>query len=405
MTRRIGIFDPYLTTRGGGEKVALALASALAEDPENLVEVVSYEDENLDDLQAYFNIDLSRVTHRAVSPETPLVKFLRLFRAPGRVINLFENRHLGRILRRPGYDVFVNNMYASDLPSPAPHGIYLCMFPHRLVTPAAGALRRTYESTMSWIERFALYGGHRSGIDTYQVVAANSHFTQHYISEYWGRDSEILYPMCEDLRRPGVQKRKMILHVGRFFENGKGAHHKRQDFLLETFAKLRELHDEGWELHFAGSVAESIGTLRFGFRLLANATGLPIVFHLDASFEELQRLYNEATIYWHATGFGSSIDLSPEKHEHFGISTVEAMSSGALPIVIDSAGQRETVVDGKNGFLWSTQQELIDTTLRVARMGQDELRPLVDAAVVSATSFNDAAFSARVRELFAGLGA
>ncbi len=64
------------------------------------------------------------------------------------------------------------------------------------------------------------------------------------------------------------------------------------------------------------------------------AEGLPVHFHVDASPSELQGLYESATVYWHATGFGESETRNPIKCEHFGISVVEAMAGGCVPVVI-----------------------------------------------------------------------
>ena len=69
--------------------------------------------------------------------------------------------------------------------------------------------------------------------------------------------------------------------------------------------------------------------------------------------------YKLAKIYWHASGFGEDLETHPEKAEHFGITTVEAMINGLVPIVIDAGGQKEIVVqdrwvfmeDQKNYFL------------------------------------------------------
>jgi len=51
--------------------------------------------------------------------------------------------------------------------------------------------------------------------------------------------------------------------------------------------------------------------------------------------------------------------------EHFGITTVEAMASGCVPIVYDAGGQREIVRNGIDGFLWKTFEELIEETTQI----------------------------------------
>ena len=75
-----------------------------------------------------------------------------------------------------------------------------------------------------------------------------------------------------------------------------------------------------------------------------------MVLHPDASGAELRDLYARASIFWHAAGLGEDPERHPDRYEHFGITTVEAMSAGAVPVVIDAAGQVEIVEHGAYGL-------------------------------------------------------
>ena len=96
--------------------------------------------------------------------------------------------------------------------------------------------------------------------------------------------------------------------------------------------------------------------------LKLKAKGLPVEFYPNSSYEKLRNLYGAASVYWHAAGYG---EIKPEHMEHFGITTVEAMAAGAVPIVFDGGGQSEIIVHNKNGLLWSTTEELCNETKRV----------------------------------------
>ena len=48
--------------------------------------------------------------------------------------------------------------------------------------------------------------------------------------------------------------------------------------------------------------------------------------------------------------------------EHFGITTVEAMAHGCVPVVVRLGGQLEIVQDGVNGRLWGSLGELVAIT-------------------------------------------
>ncbi len=89
------------------------------------------------------------------------------------------------------------------------------------------------------------------------------------------------------------------------------------------------------------------------------AKGYEINFFPDIKYEELRELYSQSSIYWHANGLNEE---DPAKMEHFGITTVEAMASGCVPIVINSGGQREIVENNENGFLWNDLDELKSKT-------------------------------------------
>jgi glycosyltransferase involved in cell wall biosynthesis len=84
--------------------------------------------------------------------------------------------------------------------------------------------------------------------------------------------------------------------------------------------------------------------------------------------------------------------------EHFGMTTVEAMAAGCVPVVIDKAGQREIVRHGVDGYRWSTLDELESYTRALAR--DDDLRErLAASAVERARMFSEEAFAARWAEI------
>lgn len=399
---KIALYNPYLSSKGGGEKVCLALAASLQHDLGCRVHLVSHQPVDLDDLAEYFKIDLSGIKVLQVDYNT---RFFRLFERlplPGRIRNIFHDHKVLKTLRGQDFDMFINNCYQSNLPSPIPNGVYMCMFPQRLqgAAPEASALKRVYVWIASHLSRLVLHPGHKNPIDTYRLITANSAYTQTFIQSMWHKNSSILYPICENMRSGKADKQKIIMHVGRFFANDGESHHKRQDALLEAFSQLKDLHKEGWQLHFAGSVAEDVGALKYILQLLKDAQGLPVTFHFNAPFGELHKLYNQASIYWHATGYGSDPTLHPEKQEHFGISTVEAMSTGAIPVVINSAGQKESVVNGINGYLWDSLAQLIEDTRRVSSLTPVEYAELSAKAIESSKRYDGQAFRKNVLEIF-----
>ena len=112
----------------------------------------------------------------------------------------------------------------------------------------------------------------------------------------------------------------------------------------------------------------------------------------------VEQAMSTASIFWSATGYGEDEERAPWAHEHFGMTTAEAMAGGCVPVVIDKAGQREIVRDGEHGFRWSSPDELAERTLRVAK--DPELRGrLAASAVRRAQEYSDEAFARRWREV------
>lgn len=403
--QHIAIYNPYLNTKGGGEKVCLALAESLHNDLGCDITFVSHEAFDIDDLSHYFKIDLSGMSVLKLDFDTPFLKLLRRLPIPGKIRNIFFDYKVLSSVKQQDFDVFINNCYQSNLPAPIKNSVYMCMFPQRLDTSQVGIslIKRAYLRMASALSRAILHPGVANPIDTYKLITANSQYTQGFIRKLWQKDSSILYPICENMHSKGVKKEKVILHVGRFFANVGESHHKRQDILLSTFKRMTKLHKDGWQLHFAGSVAEDVGGLKYILQLIKDAQGFPIFFHFNCSFKELQDLYNKAGIYWHATGYGSDAKKHPEKQEHFGISTVEAMSTGTLPIVINSAGQKESVVHGENGYLWDTLDELARYTTKVSRLSAKQLSEMSESAKASSKQYDNNAFRENVKAIFSSV--
>lgn len=364
MKKKVGIYNPYLAARGGGEKVCLAMAEYLSDRNEYDVHLISHENINLSDLADYFNLRLSKVTLDVISPYNKFTKLIAATPLPGGVKNILCDFSFIARLKKQSYDLFINNCYQSNLPNVGAKGIYLCMFPQKINSKKdrVSIAKKYYGFLLSLLAHLFINKNKKHPIYSYNIIIANSKYTQEYIKKYWGVSSELLYPICEDMSVMGSKKKKIILNVGRFSKLEISAHHKRQDVLVDAFIQMEDLHEDGWQLHLAGSAWDEPGTQKYVVKMMEKSQGYPIFFHTNYPFENLKSLFSEASIYWHATGYGSNPEELPEKQEHFGITTVEAMSTGAIPIVINRGGQSEIIENNKNGYLWSNLEELIKYT-------------------------------------------
>ena len=192
----------------------------------------------------------------------------------------------------------------------------------------------------------------------WNTIIYNSEFTRRNSEGNWPHSSVVVYPPVDTDKIKALPKKNYILSVGRFFGYLKD---KKHELLIKIF---RNLYKEGkiknWSLHLVGSAGE--GDKNYLDELKALAEDMPVKFYPNLGYDELIRLYGESSVYWHAMGFEES---DPTKMEHFGISTVEAMAGGCVPIVINKGGQREIVEDGKCGFLWNNLDEFQELTTKI----------------------------------------
>lgn len=246
----------------------------------------------------------------------------------------------------------------------------------------------------SWLPLLYRPLPNKNFLDTYDTLVANSEFTRGWIRRWWNRDSTVLYPPVR-LQTPGP-KDQIILGVGRFFAP-KAGHSKKQ---LEMVSAFRDLvasgSAEGWSLYLVGGCSEA--DQGYLDEVRAAAVGLPVVFHVDAPGAELADLCGRASIFWHATGLGEDAEADPNRMEHFGISIVEAMSAGAVPVVLGAAGPAEVVKPGVSGRHFVDLADLVSQT--VGLIGDPaELSRLSAGAVERAQYFGLEAFAERLDAL------
>ena len=235
----------------------------------------------------------------------------------------------------------------------------------------------------------------------YERVLANSQYTRHWIRRLWGVDSDVLFPPVRTRDpRPGPRARR-ILTVGRFIAPGFG-HSKKQLEQVQAFGQMvRGGGLDGWELHLVGGCEPA--NRPYLAEVERAAQGLPVGIHANALRSVVEELLATSSVFWAATGLGEDEEAAPWVFEHFGITTVEAMAAGCVPVVIDKAGQREIVRHGTDGYRWRTLAELETLTRMVA--GDEPLRArLAAAAVERAAAFSEEAFATRWRGIAAGLG-
>ncbi len=227
----------------------------------------------------------------------------------------------------------------------------------------------------------------------WQIKNTNSHFTKRVIEKNWfTKINYVHYPVVVEPQSVAKsKKKKIILNVGRFFSH---LHSKRQDILVDIFAKLKA---KDWTLVLAGSVEDEFYLKTVEDR----ARGLNVKIMTGISRPNLIELYKDASIYWHATGYGIDEVAEPAKCEHFGISTVEAMSFGAAPVVINKGGQKEILSGLLKKWLWNDQEECLSLTKQLIE-NERLLHRSQDIALKRAEEFSEKKFETTLWKMING---
>jgi len=187
----------------------------------------------------------------------------------------------------------------------------------------------------------------------------NSQFTKKHIDHEFGIQSKVIYPPINDFESINHSKENQIIYVGRFSTLLQNKGHIQ---LIEAFKKLYNSNAKNYRLILAGST--EVGSDTLINEIKTDIQGFPINIHLNPTFAQIKQLYQHSRFYWSLAGFGINEKISPEKCEHFGMSLVEAMSAGCIPLVINKGGFKE-IITSESGYLVSSINELVTQTQKI----------------------------------------
>lgn len=180
-----------------------------------------------------------------------------------------------------------------------------------------------------------------------------------FIKKKLTNDIIVFPPSIDDTFYSSEHKRNIIVSTGRFFSH---LHSKKQHLLVEAFKHLYDKEGiSDWRLVLIGSV-ENEDSNEYLNHIKSISEGYPIDVLTNISFSNLREYYAKSKLFWLATGFGEDLEKHPERAEHFGIVTLEAMASGCVPIVFNGGGQKELVQSGIDGYFFNTKEELLNHT-------------------------------------------
>ena len=332
---RLLIVHPRLNVLGGGERVAIhSIIEALREGFEVYLAAEKFD---LDSFCDFFGIDgiFSQVHLLTYPPFRPLARKAVIYQ---RI--LYNQLRLRKIISTYGpFDVILNTAEIGNHPSTVAPSIQYCYFPEYFTHLESAGIHTLWDTY--YLPARVFYRARASRVDRLLAV---SNFTRDIVRELWERESTTLYPPCpidlySDLNLP---KEDLVVTVGRI------APEKRMDLFLEMARELSRV-----KFVIVGSIAPDKRSYAESLKRRA-PENLSIVV---APLRKVKDVLGRAKVYVHCA-----------RNEHFGITIVEAMSAGVVPVVNNSGGPREIVSEGI-GYKWDTVPEAVE---QVSKMIKDD---------------------------------
>jgi GT2 family glycosyltransferase len=370
---KIGIYGQVFHYPGGGQRYAATMAACLQDQYD--VTLIANKDMNLGQYKEWFDIDLSGCELKII--KIPFYEKKESLHIDEGMAADEEDNPFDIISDESiNYDIFVNTNMLTKVKPLSNLGIFISHFPER------------------GKEKFF-------SVDQYDYIFTNSNYGSYWLKQKWGFDAAMrLYPPVNMYNGKDHfhAKSNIILSVARFEPGGS----KKQLEMIRAFRDICAMNQcirKEWRLIIAGS---SEGGNAYFKKVKEEIDGMKdynIELMSDLTNSEILKLYEDASIFWHACGLKED---NPHLVEHFGMTTVEAMQNYCAPIVINGGGQKEIVEHGVSGFLFNTEEELISWTLKVIE--NDELRKkIAQGAFEKSHQFSADVFKKNVNTFFANL--
>ena len=362
---RVAVVHHSLNSCGGGERLCLNVMEALRASGHEVI-LATTEPTDWDRVERAFG--------RRFRPDGEASLLPLKLRAFGIYQRMATGLLVSRLLREA--DLVVNTH--GDMVA-APCHITYVHYPVFALLEQTRDVRVKYRKSLFWRFYFAPYQLAQTRLWRFYVrrtlILTNSQFSRSVIRAKVGRDAIVIHPPV-DLRafRPG-RKEPLVLTVGRF------TWEKRLD-VVPRIAKLVP------EAHFIIAGSTAIGSGEIIRRI--EAAGAPNVeVRPDVPFRELRELYARAKVYLHTM-----------VAEHFGISVVEGMASGCVPVVHASGGPWTDIIErGRYGFGFRTVREAAEAIRRLLA-DEDLWADYSRRAVERSRAFSEEAFKERFMRVF-----
>ncbi len=378
---RVAVVHHRLQARGGGEFLAVATINALKKAGHE-VWLIS-NDRSIDEVNRSIQVTYGRSIEvdRHIKPLYGLLSRVKKFSLYQRIPVLITARNL---LKKGLVDLVIN-VHGDMVPISMP-GKYIlyCHYPTIVAIHESPRYRRFPLNIYVKPYLYLL----KKWKPRNEVVLCNSNFSKKVIKQIWGIDAKVLYPPVpiDDFSRASsrTDREPLVCSLGRFTRE------KRYEVVIKALPKVISEVPEA-RLVLIGS-AQAVDSRRYlaELRHLAEKLGVSkfVEFRVDAPFSEVVDLLGRSMVYVHAM-----------VNEHFGISIVEAMAAGCVPVVHASGGPYEDIVEyGKWGLYFRNVDELSEQIIRLLT-DRDLWLKYHNLAVERSKCFSEEKFMAAIVEI------
>jgi GT2 family glycosyltransferase/glycosyltransferase involved in cell wall biosynthesis len=366
----IAIYSPFDINIGGGENYILSVAESLSKDYK--ITIITNHKTSIS--RVFFILNELGIKY---------------FKFELSTINLQPKKY---------YDIAImmGNSLIPDWAPPAKKLLYHCQFPF----PYCNANDYSLFDNIKYI-------------DAYLV---NSNFTKNSIEKNLSRygleatNIYILNPPLNNLTKNNIHlsdRQKKInskeinfLSVGRFTEHG---HCKNHHLLVEYFSRINYL--ENISLSIVGGLSTSSDDIKY-FDKVKSFQSKSIQIDSNITKIALEDFYKKSLFYIHAAGMDISPGFNPHQCEHFGITVIEAMSFGCIPIVYKFGGPAEIVNLSGIGYIYSSSEELIMIIKKISKEFNKNKNIYLNnskKAEKFAYKFNNYNFNKQINEIISAL--
>jgi glycosyltransferase involved in cell wall biosynthesis len=168
---------------------------------------------------------------------------------------------------------------------------------------------------------------------------------------------------------------------------------KNIELAIDAVAALAR-DGRGLRLVVAGAVDVKSAEYLAALRDRVSGAGLEsaVEFIVDPSDEVLVDLYRRCLLL-----------IFTARNEDFGMVPLEAMACGTPVLAVDRGGPRETVLDGRTGWLRPADTQVFADVIGTVLAAPASVYPMRTACVEQAAQFGWATFVSRVDDVLAGL--